>query len=99
MAFIICQRHGGHIATLACIHICDAVQRRIPLPELFYIDAWYLGESAWGYHVCPMCAREIGIIENHTIWNDDESLDRLFAMDLDVAPVCSLCFNEAKLIA
>ena len=97
MAYVMCQHHGGHIATLLCPHLRDALRDRLPLPEIFYVEAWYLGEPAWSHHICPTCARETGITENPTIWKDDESLDRLMSKH-HVAPACPVCFDEAKAI-
>lgn len=96
MAFVICQRHGGHVAPLLCPHLRDAVRQRMPLPEVFYVEAWYLGIPAWSNHVCPTCAAENGITQNPTVWREDDGLDRLFAMKCNVTPVCPLCFDEAK---
>src|SRR5687767_6916714 len=98
MAFVICQRHGGHGAPLLCPHLRDAMQKRLPLPRVFYVEAWHLGTPAWGHHLCPSCAQEIGVSENPTTWKDDEGLDRLMEKH-DVAPVCPLCFDEAKAVA
>jgi hypothetical protein len=98
MAFVICQRHGGHVAPLLCPHLRRAVQERLPLPDVFYVETWYLGDPAWSHHLCPSCAREVGVTENRTIWKDDEGLDRLMGKH-DVAPVCPLCFDEAKAVA
>ena len=69
------------------------------MPEVFYVEAWYLGEPAWSNHICPACARDNGVIENPTIWREDDGLDRLFAMKCDVAPECPVCFNLAKAVA
>lgn len=96
MAFIICKRHGGHVATFLCSHLRDALYRREPLPEIFYVQAWYLDAPPWSYHICPMCAREDGITENPTIWRDDGSLDRFFALKCDAGPACRLCFDEMQ---
>ena len=98
MAFVACQRHGGHIAPLLCPHLRRAVYERLPLPEIFYVEAWYLGDPMWAHHLCPNCAGEFGLTEHRTIWKDDESLDRLMAKH-DVTPVCPLCFEEAKAVA
>jgi len=98
MAFVICQRHGGHVAPLLCPHLREAVHAGLPLSEIFYVEAWYLGDRAWSHHLCPSCAREIGVTDNSTIWKDDESLDRLMGIR-DIAPVCPLCFDEAKAVA
>ena len=98
MAYVMCQRHGGHIAPLLCPHLRHAVLKRLPLPEVFYVEAWYLGGPAWSHHLCPLCAREIGVTESPTIWKDDEALDRLISKH-DVAPVCPSCFDEAKAVA
>jgi len=98
MAYVMCQRHGGHIAPLLCPHLRHAVLKRLPLPEVFYVEAWYLGGPAWSHHLCPLCAREIGVTENPTVWKDDDALDRLISKH-DVAPVCPSCFDEAKAVA
>jgi hypothetical protein len=95
MSFVFCQRHGGHVGPLLCAHLRQAVQERLPLPEVFFVEAWYLGAPAWSHHLCPTCAREIGVTENCTIWKDDDGLDRLMGTH-DVAPVCPRCFDEAK---
>jgi hypothetical protein len=99
MSCVICQKHGRRIAPLLCRHLREAMDRRAPLPELFYVEAWYLGEPAWSHYVCPDCARSNGITDNPTVWRDDEALDRLFAMNDDVAPVCPVCLDEAKAVA
>jgi hypothetical protein len=96
MAFVICERHGGHVAPLLCSHLDDAVRRRLTLPDVFYVEAWYLDEPAWSHHICLACAHANGIAESRTIWRDDDALDRLFGMKCDVAPVCPICFNEAR---
>ena len=74
------------------------MRERLPLPEVIYVEARYLGSPAWSHHLCPDCAREIGATANPTIWKDDESVDRLMGKH-DVAPVCPLCFDEAKTVA
>lgn len=98
MAFIICRQHGGHVAPLLCPHLREAVEQRVPLPEVFCVEAWHLDEPAWSHHICPSCAHEHGITDVLTIWRDDNALDRLFAMRCDVAPVCPHCFNDAKAV-
>ena len=98
MAYVNCERHGGHVAPLLCSHLRHAVQERLPLPEAVYVEARSLDRLAWSGHLCRSCANEIGATENPTIWKDDGGLDRLFESH-DVAPACPLCFNEAKSVA
>src|SRR5688572_3996154 len=98
MAFVVCQRHGGHAAPLLCPHLRRAIRDRRPLPQFFCVEAWYLGDPAWSHHICTACARESGITETPTVWADDMSLDRLMGRH-DVAPVCPVCFAEAKAVA
>jgi hypothetical protein len=97
MAIVICKGHGGHPAPLLCPHLRRAVLEGLPLPEIFYVEAWYLDAPAWSHHLCPDCARELGVTENHTIWKDDEGLDRLMGKS-DTAPVCPGCFDEARAV-
>ncbi len=96
MAFVRCSKHGGHGAPLLCKHLREAVRLGRKLPTVYYVEAWYLGEPAWGEYICPECARENGISENPTVWRNDDGLDRIFAMDCGVSPVCPICFDEAK---
>ena len=99
MAFVLCEQHGGHVAPLVCEHLRDAVRERHAIATVFRIDAWYLGERAWTNFVCSECARHNSITANPTIWRDDDALDRLFAIDCEITPVCRLCFEEAQLTA
>lgn len=96
MAYVVCDRHGGHVAPLLCTHLYEAVHLGRRVPEVFYVEAWYRGEPAWMHHLCGECARRGGVVESRTIWRDDESLDRLFAMNVNVVPICPKCFAAAR---
>jgi len=71
------------------------VENRERLQGVFYVEASHMNAPAWGHYICGNCARENQISELRTIWKDDDSLDRLFAMKCNVSPVCSRCFHDA----
>jgi hypothetical protein len=81
---------------MLCEHLREAMARELTLPSIFRVEAWYLGQAVWSYCLCPACACDNRIIEKRTIWRDDDSLDRLFAMKCNMVPICVKCFDLAK---
>ena len=92
--FVECPHHGGNIAPLLCEHLARVVYDRGVQMEVYKVEAWYLGEAAWCHHYCAQCAVANSLDGTTTIMRDDESLDRLFAMNGYVVPVCPKCFAE-----
>ena len=93
MAFVVCDKHGGHAAPLVCPHLHDDVIHRRRISTVIRLDAEYLGDPAWCVHVCADCGAQHGFTES-TIVPGDEGLDKVF--EFDQQPVCSLCFDELR---
>ncbi|MBC8351126.1 MAG: hypothetical protein H8E66_04020 [Planctomycetes bacterium] len=91
MAFVLCDKHGGHVAPLVCPHLQDDVINQRPIASVIRVDAEYLGEPAWSVQLCPACATEHRISES-TLLPGDDGLDAVF--EFDQQSVCQFCFNE-----
>ena len=93
MAFVICDKHGGHVAPLVCPHIQEDVSNRRKISTVIRLDAESLSEPAWSVHVCTRCAEDHGFSESQLVPGDG-GLDML--LEFEQVPVCKLCFDELR---
>ena len=93
MAFMICQKHGGHGASAVCRHIADAVIQSQPIGPVAPVRVAYEGCRFGPILFCFACADRCGIPSDGLLLTGDDGLDRMYA--LDWVPVCPLCLRDS----
>ena len=93
MAYVVCQRHGGHGAAAVCRHIYRSVLAGEPLGHMAKLNVDYegsqLGPSGFARHV----RAGIADLSEGLLVTGDTGLDLMFTYGW--VPICPLCFRDA----
>jgi hypothetical protein len=92
MPYIICEKHGGAAAAMACSHLAEQIHDGVQVNVPAIVQAEYLGQIGWSVRLCPGCARQLGYSQEITTLHGDEGLEQTFGIE-DQVPVCWLCFR------
>jgi hypothetical protein len=93
MAYVMCPKHGGHVAEAVCQHLLDAVIRGDRLGQLAGLSVEYEGNRLGPIWFCTTCAGRYGIPPEGLLLTGETGLDQMF--DWGWCPVCPVCLREA----
>ena len=72
MAYVVCQRHGGHGAAAVCRHIYRSVLAGEPLGHMAKLNVDYEGSQLGPIWFCAACAsRDCGILSEGLLVTGD----------------------------
>ena len=93
MAYVMCDKHGGHGASAVCAHLHAAVLAGESLGAMSSLMVEFEGTPLGPIWFCEDCARRYGIPADGLRLTGDEGLEQMF--EWGWVPVCPLCFYDA----
>src|SRR5690349_17636939 len=93
MAFVVCEKHGGHGAAAVCSHIAARVlanesinQRLVPIKVI------YAGQMLGPTWLCPECAERYQVRASGATFQGDEGFEKYWT-EIGLKPICPRCFE------
>jgi hypothetical protein len=93
VAFVVCQKHGGHGAAAVCQHVLDAIVASLRVGPVVSLTVEFEGIRLGPIWFCAACASCHAIRPDGLLLTGESGLDRMY--EIGWCPVCPVCFHEA----